>query len=117
PSRDAAATTDAATPPKTDAGTRPAPTGKFVGNITTRGRVRDDFKTFWNQLTPENEGKWGSVERVRDEMDWSGLDRAYAYARENGVIFKHHTLVWGSQQPGWLAGLPASEQRAEVEEW
>jgi endo-1,4-beta-xylanase len=25
--------------------------------------------------------------------------------------------VWGSQQPGWIAGLSQSEQRAEVEEW
>ena len=33
---------------------------KFVGNIATSGAVRSDFDTYWNQITPENEGKWGT---------------------------------------------------------
>lgn len=92
-------------------------TSKFVGNITTNGAVRSDFADYWDQITPENEGKWGSVERSRDVMDWRGLDAAYNYAKSRGLKFKQHTLVWGSQQPNWIASLPASEQRAEVEEW
>ena len=28
---------------------------KFVGNITTRGQIRSDFSTLWNQITAENE--------------------------------------------------------------
>jgi endo-1,4-beta-xylanase len=90
---------------------------KFVGNITTRNQVRSDFVTFWDQITPENEGKWGSIESQRDTMNWSGTDRVRDYAREQGIPYKGHTLVWGSQQPGWISGLSASEQRAEVEEW
>ena len=31
----------------------------FVGNITTNGSVRSDFLQYWDQITPENEGKWG----------------------------------------------------------
>ncbi len=50
-------------------------------------------------------------------MNWSGMDRIRDYARANGIPYKAHTLVWGAQQPGWIAGLPQSEQRAEVEEW
>src|SRR6186713_3669789 len=38
----------------------------FVGNITTNGAVRSDFLQYWDQITPENEGKWGSVEATRD---------------------------------------------------
>ncbi len=90
---------------------------KFVGNITTNGAVRSDFANYWDQITPENEGKWGSVESTRDRMNWSGLDAAYNYAKSRGLPFKQHTLVWGSQQPNWIASLPASEQAAEVEEW
>jgi endo-1,4-beta-xylanase len=93
------------------------PSIKFVGNITTRGQVRSDFVSMWNQISPENEGKWESVEATRDRMDWSGLDRIYAYAKQNGVIFKQHTFVWGNQQPRWLNGLAAAEQAEEVEEW
>ncbi|WP_437729747.1 endo-1,4-beta-xylanase [Sorangium sp. So ce1335] len=90
---------------------------KFVGNITTGGQVRSDLARYWDQISPENEGKWGSVEPQRDVMNWAGMDRVRDYARQNGIPYKGHTLIWGAQQPGWLAGLPQSEQRAEVEEW
>jgi endo-1,4-beta-xylanase len=90
---------------------------KFAGNITTRGQVRSDFIDYWDQITPENEGKWGSVEGVRDQMNWAGLDAAYNYAKQHGIPFKQHTFVWGAQQPGWVAGLPQDQQREEVEEW
>ena len=76
--------------------------GKFVGNITTRRQVRDDFTGYWNQITPENEGKWGSVERTQGTMNWSALDALYAFARSHNVIFKQHCFVWGSQQPSWV---------------
>jgi endo-1,4-beta-xylanase len=93
------------------------PGAKFVGNITTANQVRSDFANYWDQITPENEGKWGSVEQNRDQMNWSAMDRIHDYARQNGLLFKQHTFVWGSQQPGWVAGLSQSEQAAEVEEW
>ncbi len=92
-------------------------TSKFVGNITTNGQVRSDLIKYWNQITPENEGKWGSVEPQRDVMNWSGMDRVRDYARQNKIPYKAHTLIWGAQQPGWIGGLSQSEQRAEVEEW
>jgi endo-1,4-beta-xylanase len=90
---------------------------KFVGNIDSRGRIRPDFATYWNQFSAENAGKWDSVERTRDQMNWSSLDTMYQYAKDHGVIFKHHTFVWGKQQPGWVANIPQAEQREEVEEW
>jgi endo-1,4-beta-xylanase len=91
--------------------------GKFVGNITTSGQVRSDFVRYWNQITPENEGKWGSVEGQRNVMNWAGMDRVRDYARLNNIPYKGHTLIWGAQQPGWIGGLSQSEQRAEVEQW
>jgi arabinoxylan arabinofuranohydrolase len=89
----------------------------FVGNITTNGSVRSDFKQFWNQITPENEGKWGSVEPTRDVYNWSGLDAVYNYAVQNNIPFKQHTFIWGNQAPSWINSLSASEQAAEIEEW
>src|SRR5690606_17068950 len=50
---------------------------KFIGNITTGGQVRSDFTRYWNQITPENEGKWGSVEGTRDVYNWAPVDRIY----------------------------------------
>ncbi|WP_437767882.1 endo-1,4-beta-xylanase [Sorangium sp. So ce281] len=93
------------------------PEGKFVGNITTSGAVRDGFAKYWNQITPENEGKWGSVESSRGNKNWSSLDRTYKYAQDNKIIFKHHVFVWGSQQPSWLGSLSPDEQKKAVRSW
>lgn len=101
-------------------GPNPNPPGLpdfFVGNITTNGQVRSDFIQFWDQITPENEGKWGSVEGTRDNYNWAPLDAIYDYARAHDIPVKGHTLVWGSQQPNWIDGLSAAEQREEIEEW
>ncbi|SJN53687.1 Endo-1,4-beta-xylanase B precursor [Vibrio ruber DSM 16370] len=90
---------------------------KFVGNITTSGQVRGDFARYWDQITPENEGKWGSVERTRDVYNWSGVDASYNYAKQHNIPFKQHTFVWGNQYPTWMDRLSPSEQAGEIEEW
>lgn len=89
---------------------------KFLGNIVS-GSVPSDFNTYWNQVTPENAGKWGSVEATRNNMQWGGLDLAYNYAKSNNFLFKQHNFVWGQQQPDWMNGLTQEEQKQEVEEW
>ncbi|HEY6123856.1 MAG TPA: endo-1,4-beta-xylanase [Steroidobacteraceae bacterium] len=89
---------------------------KFVGNVTGNS-VPSNFNTYWNQITPENATKWGSVEGTRNSMNWAGADAAYNHAQTNGYKFKFHTFVWGSQYPGWLTGLSQTEQRAEIEQW
>jgi endo-1,4-beta-xylanase len=71
----------------------------------------------FDQITPENGGKWGVVEATRDTMNWTELDQAYAYAEEHGLKFKLHTLFWGQQQPAWLAALSPQEQLEEIHEW
>jgi endo-1,4-beta-xylanase len=77
----------------------------------------ENHELYWSQVTPENGGKWGEVERARDRMDWDRLDDAYNHAKTYGMPFRYHVLVWGQQQPGWIAGLSESEQLTEIEEW
>jgi endo-1,4-beta-xylanase len=89
---------------------------KFLGNVIP-GSVPSDFATYWNQVTPENGGKWGSVEGTQDVMNWDNLDLAYDYAKGKGFLFKQHTFVWGQQQPTWIGGLTSAQQLEEVEEW
>lgn len=89
---------------------------KFLGNVV-RSNVPESFSTYWNQITPENSGKWGSVEGTRDTMNWNELDVAYNYAVNNSIPFKQHTLVWGAQEPAWVSSLSSAEQATEVEEW
>jgi endo-1,4-beta-xylanase len=89
---------------------------KFLGGAYSAAQA-PNFTAYFNQLTPENAGKWGSVERDRDVMDFTELDQAYAFARANGLPFKLHTLIWGNQQPAWIETLPPEEQLEEIDEW
>jgi endo-1,4-beta-xylanase len=88
---------------------------KFLGNITTGNAVDPTglkYSKYWDQITPENQGKWGSVQSTPTAaFNWGGLDSVYAYANTNNIIFKQHCFCWGSQQP---SGTPTL---AQVENW
>jgi endo-1,4-beta-xylanase len=97
-------------------GGSPGPSlGKFVGNITTNNQVDaagKKFATHWDQITPENAGKWGSVQQTAGAgFNWGSLDAIYDYSEQNNIIFKQHAFVWGSQQP---QGNP---NEAQVKSW
>jgi endo-1,4-beta-xylanase len=88
---------------------------KFVGNISTSGAIRTGFATYWSQFSPENEGKWGSVQpSSQTAFNWGSLDREYAYAQSNNIIFKQHNFIWGKQQPGWVN---SGNAQAAVQAW
>ena len=78
---------------------------EFVGNITTgymnaMDQGSHQFDTYWDQVTPENAGKWGSVQATASSaFNWTALDAIYDYAEKNQLIFKQHTFIWGNQQP------------------
>ena len=96
---------------------------KFLGNITTGWNSDMDtdgfvFSDYWNQVTPENATKWGSVEGDRQgKFNWGGADKAAKYAKEHGFPFKFHTLVWGSQYPKWMDNLSTEKQYEAIVEW
>lgn len=89
---------------------------KFLGCVYSTTQA-PNFELYWNQVTPENAGKWGSVERTRDVMNWGSLDAAYNFAKDNGFPFRFHVLIWGNQQPAWIESLPVNEQLEEIKEW
>lgn len=88
---------------------------KWLGNVWSTPQL-PGFLDHWDQVTPENAGKWGRMEPRRDEFDWGPLDQAYALAKDNGLPFRFHVLIWGNQQPAWIEDLPPQEQLAEIEE-
>lgn len=98
----------------------PLATGKdkWLGNVYSPTQI-PNFTNYWNQVTPENAGKWGSVESNRDVFNWNELDAAYAMAKDNGFPFRFHVLVWGNQQPIWMPGLSSDPetQLAELRQW
>ncbi len=92
--------------------------GKFLGNVNN-GTQDNAFIKYWNQVTPENAGKWVSVGSSTDttKWTWSGLDAAYNYAITNKLLFKDHCLIWGAQQPSWISGLTQAQQASYIETW
>ena len=73
---------------------------KFLGNITTRYQVDagggvEPYYKLWNQITCENESKWGSVEGNRNNYNW-GCDNAFNYAKQHDFTYKFHAFVWGA---------------------
>jgi endo-1,4-beta-xylanase len=97
---------------------QPLATGhdKFLGNVVG-GSAPANWDSYWNQVTPENAGKWGSVEGTRDSYSWGGADQSYNYAKQRGIPFKWHNLIWGQQQPSWISSLDSATQAEEIEEW
>jgi endo-1,4-beta-xylanase len=93
----------------------PPATKKFFGNIDTQGQIRSDFKTMWDQFSPENAGKWGSVQgSSQSSFNWNSLDAMYKYCSDNNIIFKQHNFTWGAQQPGWVN---SSNATAAIQNW
>ena len=90
--------------------------GKFLG-VGTNSNIWQRLDQYWNQITPGNDGKWGSVEATRGQYNWTNLDLIYNYAVNSGIPFKEHTLVWGSQQPSWITSLDSASQREAVRNW
>ena len=94
---------------------------KFLGNITTRyqmnagGGVPEYYK-LWNQVTPENESKWASVEGNRGSYNW-GSDTPFNYAKKYDFTYKFHALVWGAQYPNWLSSLSIKERYLALVKW
>lgn len=94
---------------------------KFLGNITTRYNVDagggvDPYYKLWNQITCENESKWGSVEGTRNSYNW-GCDRAFNYAKQHNFTYKFHALLWGAQYPGWFESLSIKDRYAAIVKW
>ncbi len=91
---------------------------KFLGNVKNPNGD-NNFANYWNQITPGNEGKWGSVAISQDttKWNWSGLDTLYNYAQEHHLIFKDHNLIWGQQQPSWISSLDSAQQIKYIETW
>jgi len=94
---------------------------KFLGNITTSGQVdygKEKYYTLWNQITPENESKWSSVQgSSQTSWNWGGVDNCVNYAKNHNFPFKFHTFVWGSQFPSWVKNLSLPNRYNAIVNW
>ncbi|MEU0529892.1 endo-1,4-beta-xylanase [Amycolatopsis tolypomycina] len=92
-------------------------TNRYVGSAVAAAYLASetDYRAVltreFDNVTPENEMKWGTIEAVRGQYDWSGADAIVQYAQKHHKTVRGHTLVWHSQLPDWVGALPADELR------
>lgn len=90
---------------------------KFFGTATSTAADYTNLLSYFDQITPGNAGKWGTVEAVQGTFDWTDLDTAYNFAKSNNLPFKYHNLIWGQQQPSWIDSLSAADQLTAINNW
>lgn len=75
------------------------------------------FLQEFDYLTPENSGKWGSLQSAPGVWDFNAHDELVDFAQENDKVFKGHTLVWHSQAPDFINdSLSASELQQLIDD-
>jgi endo-1,4-beta-xylanase len=82
---------------------------KFFGNLDTRGSIRSDFATYWDQFTPETAGYWASAQESPSTFRWTSLDAQYTYCEDNNIVFKESCFIWGAGPPSWINNNNAAE--------
>ncbi len=97
---------------------------KLVGSAIAEGQLAADNEEYltvllnqFDYLTPENSGKWGSLQGEDPNLwDFTLHDQVVDFAIANEKIYKGHTLVWHSQAPAFIDdGLSAAELANAIE--
>jgi endo-1,4-beta-xylanase len=68
-------------------------------------QYRDTAAAEFNYVTAENEMKWNSLQPQPGTFNFGPGDEIVAFAEQNGMAIKGHTLVWHSQLPMWVQQL------------
>jgi endo-1,4-beta-xylanase len=56
----------------------------------------------FNSMTPENAMKMGSIHPKENEYFWRDADSIAAFAKQNHLKLRGHTLCWHNQTPNWF---------------
>jgi endo-1,4-beta-xylanase len=75
-------------------------------------RHRDTLSQEFNMLTPENEAKACEVQPRLGQFDFRNFDALVAFAEQNDMVIRGHTLVWHQCVPQWL--VPGKYDREQA---
>ncbi|WP_194911021.1 endo-1,4-beta-xylanase [Catenulispora rubra] len=78
------------------------------GEITIAGAQFD-------MVTPGNEMKWDTTEPSNGSYNFGPGDQIVSWAQSHNARVRGHNLVWHSQLPGWVSGLPSNQVQGVME--
>ena len=93
--------------------------GRRIGAAVEAGRLREPafarvLAANFSSLTPENDMKWAHVEPSPGQFFFGAGDALVAFAQQNGMRVRGHTLVWHTQLAPWVAGLSGEALHAAM---
>jgi len=96
-----------------------APTKRHIGFAAQPAQLRDDaFRkvaaAHFDSLTPENQMKWETVEPQPGQFAFQAAEPLLAFAAENHMRVRGHTLVWHSQLAPWVKRLSGEALHAAM---
>jgi len=90
------------------------PIGAAIEPNQAAGLKAELLKKHVNLLVAENVMKPDAIHPTEDTYNWTNADRIVAFAKENGMAVRFHTLVWHSQVGAWFfqdaEGKPMAEE-------
>ncbi|WP_374760203.1 endo-1,4-beta-xylanase [Dyadobacter pollutisoli] len=78
------------------------PVGVAVSARGLTGPDADLITSQFNSITPENAMKMGPIHPEPNRYAWEGPDAIVAFAQQNGMKLRGHTLCWHNQTPRWF---------------
>jgi endo-1,4-beta-xylanase len=71
-------------------------------NLTTIESQKDLLRKHFNSITAENDMKFIEIQPAEGQFTFEKADQLAAFAKENGMKMRGHTLVWHNQTPDWV---------------
>lgn len=78
------------------------PIGAAIEPNQTEGKTAELLKKHVNMIVAENAMKPSSIQPANGRFVWEQADKIVAFAKENDMELRFHTLVWHNQSPGWF---------------
>ncbi|MEY9856487.1 endo-1,4-beta-xylanase [Catenulispora sp. GAS73] len=84
------------------------------GDLNVSGEINIAGAQF-DMVTPGNEMKWDTTEPSNGSYNFGPGDQIVSWAQAHNARVRGHNLVWHSQLPGWVSGLPSNQVQGVME--